>query len=62
MPTDLPANNIKKVKLPTNDEYEIIPSRLTDGSFVAEVPDMSQDSTLATTADLTVVTDLRSAQ
>ena len=51
----LPTNRIKKVKLPGDvngdKTYEIIPSMLQDGttSYVAELPELTEDSTVALT-------------
>lgn len=46
----LPANKIKKVKLPNNTEYEIIPSSLQDGTtnYVLTTPTLSEDDTIVT--------------
>ena len=42
-----PNNSIKHVKLPNeNVKREIIPSRLTDDTYVAELPTLTQDSIL----------------
>ena len=50
----LPTNKISKVKLPNNNEYDIIPSMLRDGStnYKLSVPTLSADSTIALTSDL----------
>lgn len=50
----LPTNKIKKVKLPNNTEYEIIPSTLQDGTTTNKlsVPTLTKDSTIALTSDL----------
>lgn len=41
----LPTNRIKKVKLPNNTEYEIIPEKISDGSDnYATLPDLSNDN------------------
>lgn len=50
----LPTNKIKKVKLPNNTEYEIIPSTLQDGTTTNKlsVPTLTADSTVAITSDL----------
>lgn len=50
----LPTNKIKKVKLPNNTEYEIIPTTLQDGTTTNKlsVPTLTEDSTIALTSDL----------
>ena len=45
----LPANKIKKVKLPNNTEYDIVPSMLQDGTTnnKLSVPTLTQDDNIA---------------
>ena len=47
----LPTNKIKKVKLPNNTEYEIIPTTLQDGTTTNKlsVPTLSSDDEIVTT-------------
>lgn len=42
----LPTNKIKKVLLPNNDEYEVIPSRLQNNGYEAGLPTLTKDVTL----------------
>lgn len=44
--------NIKKVKLPNNDVYEIIPERLQKDGYELKPPTLTQDSTIALTSDI----------
>lgn len=48
----LPTNRIKKVKLPDNTEYDIVPTMLQDGTtnYKLSVPALSADDTIATVA------------
>lgn len=50
-----PANYIKEIKLPSNTTYEIIPERLGDANYVAELPTLNSDSTLALDSDIGVL-------
>jgi len=45
----LPSNKIKKVKLPNNTEYDIVPTMLQDGttSYKLSVPTLTADSNIA---------------
>lgn len=44
----LPSNRIKKIKLPDNTEYEIIPERLQQDGKEASLPSLTQDDELIT--------------
>ena len=49
----LPANKIKKIKLPNSTEaYEIIPERLQNNGFEASLPTLSTNSTIALKSDV----------
>lgn len=50
----LPPNRIRKIKLPDNNIYDIVPSTLTDGttSYALTVPTLTSDSTIALTSDI----------
>lgn len=43
----LPENRIKKIKLPDNTEYTIVPEQLQSNGHSLSVPSLSQDSTVA---------------
>jgi hypothetical protein len=44
-----PSNSFDKIKTISNTTLEVIPSRLFNGSYVAELPTLSKDTTLITT-------------
>lgn len=44
----LPTNRIKKVKLPDNTEYEIIPEKMQSSGYQATLPNLSADDTIVT--------------
>lgn len=48
----LPTNRVDKVKLSNNVEYEIIPKRLTDGTYEFTLPTVYNNRVLATTLDI----------
>ncbi len=48
MPTELPANRIKKIKLPNNTEYTIVPEILQNNGFQATLPTLTADDVLIT--------------
>lgn len=48
----LPTNRIKKIKLPNNTEYEIVPERLGKDGFEAALPTLNEDSIIALKTDL----------
>jgi len=48
----LPSNRIKKIKLPNNTSYDIVPEMLGKNGFSAELPTLIQNSTIALTSDL----------
>jgi len=50
----LPTNRIRKIKLPDDNIYDIVPSTLTDGttSYALSVPTLTGDSTIALTSDI----------
>lgn len=49
----LPNNKIKKIKLPNStDAYEIIPERLQNNGFEANLPKLTADSTIALKSDV----------
>lgn len=50
-----PNNSIKQINLPNGQNAEIIPDRLGSGNYVASLPTLTQDVTLATTSDLPTV-------
>ena len=48
-----PENSIKKIKLPgENTARDIIPDSLGSGSYIASLPTLSADATIATDIDL----------
>lgn len=52
-----PSNAIKTIKDPSdNTSYEIIPSRLQNGSYVASLPTLSGDKTIALTDTVSAAT------
>lgn len=55
MSTELPTNRIKKIKLPDNTEYTIVPEQLQSDGYQATLPELSEDSVIALTNDLTKV-------
>ena len=50
----LPTNRIRKIKLPDDNIYDIVPSTLTDGttSYALTSPTLTSDSTIALTSDI----------
>lgn len=50
----LPTNRIRKIKLPDDNIYDIVPSTLTDGttSYALTVPTLTSDSTIAIDANV----------
>ena len=58
----LPTNRIKKIKLPNNTEYEIIPGKLQGTnsagttSYQVSVPTLSSDDTIVTTKTTQTIT------
>lgn len=48
----LPENRIKKIKLPDNTEYNIVPEMLGKNGFSAELPTLTQNSTIALSSDV----------
>ena len=51
----LPTNKIKKIKLPNSTEaYEIIPERLQNNGFEANLPTLSTNSIIALKSDIPV--------
>lgn len=52
MPTNLPENRIKKIKLPNNTEYTIVPEILQNSGYQVSLPTLTEDSTIALTSDL----------
>lgn len=52
MPTELPENRIKKIKLPNNTEYTIAPEILQSNGFQASLPELTEDSIIALTSDI----------
>ena len=49
-----PTNSIKQIQSPS-DTFEIIPRRLTDGTNVATLPNMSADGKLMVSTDSIVI-------
>lgn len=45
----LPENRIKKIKLPNNTEYTIVPEQLQSNGHSLSVPTLSDDDTIVTT-------------
>lgn len=48
----LPENRIKKIKLPDNTEYNIVPEMLGKNGFSAELPTLTENSTIALSSDV----------
>ncbi len=59
----LPTNRIKKIKLPDNTEYDIVPTMLQDGSsnYKAILPTLSSDSKLALEIEIVDLTPLENS-
>ena len=49
-----PNNSVKSVVLPDSTSCEIIPDRLGNGNYVAEIPSLSGDTSLLVTASQTL--------